>query len=153
MDERTGGNDSPAQNAKVQLTVLVGGGIPRMIPFHPILHQCRPLLPVGTEGADGGLKSLQKGATAVIPELESGTFVDGVVQTAGCPNYRDRPIAEAVDLVQPTWLVVARHEEDIRAGLHFVREFVVELHADGRFPGKTLRQAQHQRLVMWISRA
>lgn len=41
---------------------------------------------------------------------------DGVVQSAGGAHHGDRPVFEAIDLIQTTRLIFRRHEEEIRSG-------------------------------------
>src|SRR5258708_1161760 len=43
-----------------------------------------------------------------------------VIKPAGRPDDRNRTIAHAVHLVQPTWLVQRRHDENIRARFDLV---------------------------------
>ena len=74
----------------------------------------------------GSLLNTRGPFTLFLPNDEAiDPMGDGVHQTTNSPDDRKRSVALAVELIEPTWLVPGRHEEQIRPCLDQVRERLV----------------------------
>ena len=63
--------------------------------------------------------------------LKPVVSIDGIIQAAGGADHGNRSVAQAVDLAQAAGLVVAGHQEDVRAGLDPMSQRIVVRHFDG----------------------
>src|ERR1019366_4570635 len=119
---------------------------------HAASHHGLPRVAV-RKSEHGGLHGCQKRFAGVLGELESGAFLDGIIQPAGGASHGHRAIAQAVHLVEPAGFVVAEHEEDVGSGLDAVRQGAVETDARGDSSGMLLLHEAEEVLELRVAGA
>ena len=103
----------------VQTRILARRGCPRKILLHSPYHHRRPCFAVGPVAASLPDR-IEKRLSIVIKELESrriGCSERAIIVSSrppGGPYHRNRPIAQAVDLVQTARFIAAGHQKNIR---------------------------------------
>src|SRR5665213_2062151 len=114
----------------IKTRILSRRSRPRKILLHSPDHHWCPDLGVGI-GAEGFTNSTEQSPSIVIEELKTGGFGvrkrgDGIIETAGCPYYRNSAIAKTVHLVQAAGFVAAGHQENVAARFDAMSETVIE---------------------------
>ena len=69
-----------------------------------------------------------------IPGPCGGIIVhDGIVQSASCPNDGDRPILQAVNLIQPAGLIFRWHQKEVGTGFDLMGQSIIVSDSDASF--------------------
>jgi len=92
------------------------------------------------EEADRHFNLIQEFLCVVSAELKAisgsceGIVVhDGIVQSTRRPNDRDRPISQAVDLVQTAGLIFRWHQKEVGTGFDLMGQSIVISDSDASF--------------------
>ena len=119
------------QRFPVELKIGLRGSFPREVRCHGIVEEWLPMLRLKIE-TDGLLDGVEELLGIVSSEFKAVSFLggrivmgDGIVQSSRGPNHGDRPIFQAINLIESTRLIFRRHEEQIRPRLDFMSEPII----------------------------
>src|SRR5450631_3799049 len=123
-------------NPFVHPNVFLRRSVPGEVLAHAIAHELLPRIPVA-EGPKRFFDREQQSFAVVVRELEASTLAgprvpvfNGVVEAAGGADDRDRPVLQAVNLVEAARLVLRWHQEHVTPGFNLVRNGIVVGHFD-----------------------
>ena len=153
----------PGNRLLVQLHVLLGAGGPGPVLAYAGRDQLPPDLGLLAIQVTSPAKRLAQGQGAILLETEpigrraagplAAVAGDRVGQSARIPHDRQRAIFQAVELVKPTWLEPAGHQEDVASGLDPMGQRVGELQPDGDLVGISLGETLEQSVIFGLAGA
>src|SRR5688572_5573535 len=125
-------NPHAACCALVNVNVLPCRCIPREIQTHPCLLDASPKRSVAKRG-QRSLNRTEERRRRVLDESKAGAparlrvYIEHrIVQPTRGPDDRDRPISQAVHLIQAAWLESGRHQENVRTALDEMCQRLIE---------------------------
>ena len=129
----------------VKLDVLGGTFPPRPVLVHAGLHDLLPAVRlVVTELQSATNRIIERLRIAIVNKKSCGGVVGecfgcaidhGIGQTTGFRHDRYRTIPEAVQLIQPTWFIMAGHDKQIGTGFDAMSQLIAEADVKCEFAG------------------